>query len=253
MARRRAGLTQRELAERLGLRQATIARWERGDRQVSVEDVEVVAAACGLHLEAHLVAKDHSWWSQIALQLELDPLDRLRRLTPPGSPGLANPRHGCRSHRGSQRIRCPRRRGRRRPPGWPLVLGGGGLEVCSDVDDGATCLCRPRSPSRSASVRLPGGARLQVVDVPPGTHGFEDLRRGRRPDHYARGWRARCQRGRPPADAPTRQGRSRRTATPSRIGRPRRHRGQESAAARTTARHPRSSTQRGGGVRQLPT
>jgi transcriptional regulator with XRE-family HTH domain len=89
MARRRAGLTQRELAERLGLRQAAIARWERGDRQVSVEDVEVVAAACGLHLEAHLVAEDHSWWSQIALQLELDPLDRLRRLTPAGSPDLA--------------------------------------------------------------------------------------------------------------------------------------------------------------------
>lgn len=48
MARRRAGLTQRELAERLGVRQATIARWERGDRQVSLEDVEVVAAACGV-------------------------------------------------------------------------------------------------------------------------------------------------------------------------------------------------------------
>src|SRR6185312_1133875 len=88
MARRRAGLTQRELAERLGLRQATIARWERGDRQVGFEDVEAVAAACGLRLEAHLNVEDRSWWSQIALQLERDPLERVRRLTPPGSSDL---------------------------------------------------------------------------------------------------------------------------------------------------------------------
>src|SRR5579862_8500936 len=90
MARRRAGLTQRELADRLGLRQATIARWERGDRQVGFEEVEAVAGACRLHLEAHLVVEDRSWWPQIALQLELDPLDRVRRLTPPGSPDLAS-------------------------------------------------------------------------------------------------------------------------------------------------------------------
>src|SRR5690242_21930761 len=90
LARRRAGLTQRELADRLGLRQATIARSERGDRQVAIEDVEAVAGACGLHLEAHLVVEDRSWWSQIALQLELDPLERVRRLTPSGSPDLAS-------------------------------------------------------------------------------------------------------------------------------------------------------------------
>lgn len=134
MARWRADLTQRELAERLGLRQATIARWERGDRQVSVEDVELVAAACGLHLEAHLVAEDRSWWSQIALQLELDPLDRLRHLTAAGSPDLAT---------GVEAIAAANAYGvlvggaAGAVQGWPLVLGGGWLEVCSDVDDGA--------------------------------------------------------------------------------------------------------------------
>src|ERR1035437_7422929 len=89
MARRRAGLTQRQLAERLGLRQATIARWERGDRGVSLNDVEVVARTCGLQLDAHLLVEDRSWWPQIAMQLELDPLERVRRLTPPGAPGIA--------------------------------------------------------------------------------------------------------------------------------------------------------------------
>jgi len=175
MARRRAGLTQRELAERLDLRQATIARWERGDRQVSVEDVEAVAAACGLHLEAHLVAEDHSWWSQIALQLELDPVDRLRRLTPAGSPDLAA---------GVEAIAAASAYGvlvgevAGALQGWPLVLGGEGLELCSDVDDGAPVFADLGPRVGRHRYELPGGARLRVVDVSAGTHGFEDLRRG---------------------------------------------------------------------------
>ena len=87
MARRRAGLTQRELAERLGCRQATIARWERGDRQISIEDLGPVARACGLQLDAHLAVEDRLWWPQIAMQLELEPIERVRRLTPDRSGG----------------------------------------------------------------------------------------------------------------------------------------------------------------------
>jgi transcriptional regulator with XRE-family HTH domain len=175
MARRRAGLTQRELADRLGLRQATIARWERGDRQVGIEDVEAVAGACGLHLEAHLVVEDHSWLSQIALQLELDPLDRLRRFTPGGSPDLAA---------GVQAIAAASAYGvlvgevAGALQGWPLVLGGGELEVCSDVDDGAPVFANLGRRVGRHRYDFPGGGRLHVVDVPPGTHGFEDLRRG---------------------------------------------------------------------------
>ncbi len=114
MARRRAGLTQRELGERLGLRQATIARWERGDRGVTVEDVEMVAHACGLQLDAHLLVEDRSWWPQIAVQLELEPLDRLARLALPDAPDMASAlwafghftrsSHGARYHDGMQRI-----------------------------------------------------------------------------------------------------------------------------------------------------
>jgi transcriptional regulator with XRE-family HTH domain len=89
MSRRRAGLTQRQLAERLGLRQATIARWERGDRQPSFEDTQAAARACGFDIDAHLVVEDRSWWPQIAAQLELDPLKRVRRLTPARSIDVA--------------------------------------------------------------------------------------------------------------------------------------------------------------------
>lgn len=178
MARRRADLSQRELGDRLGLRQATIARWERGNRQVSMENVEAVAAACGLHLEAHLVAEDHSWWSQIALQLELDPLDRLRHLTAAGSPDLAA---GVEAMAAVSAYGVLVGEVAGALQGWPLVVGGGGMEVCSYVDDDAAVFANLGRRIGRHRYGLPGGARLHVVDVLPGTHGFEDLRRGSDP------------------------------------------------------------------------
>jgi hypothetical protein len=47
------------------------------------------ARACGLQLDAHLLVEDRSWWPQIATQLELDLLERMRRLTPPGTRDIA--------------------------------------------------------------------------------------------------------------------------------------------------------------------
>lgn len=175
MARRRAGLTQRELAERLGLRQATIARWERGDRQVSVDDVEAVAEACGLHLESHLVVEDRSWWSQIALQLELDPLDRLQRLTPASSPNLAAGL-GELAATGHPVVVSGEVAGALQ--GWPLVLGGAVIEVCAESALPLTDI-GPRLGRHE--YELPDGARLRAVDAPPGTHGFRDLWRGAEP------------------------------------------------------------------------
>ncbi len=145
---------------------------------MSVEDVEAVAAACGLHLEAHLVAVDRSWWSQIALQLELEPLGRLRRLTPAGSPDLAASVEALATV-GACGVLVGDVAGALQ--GWPLVLGGGGMDVCSNVEDGAPVFADlGRRVGRHRYV-LPGGAQLRVVDVPEGTHGFEDLRRGSDP------------------------------------------------------------------------
>lgn len=175
MARRRAGLSQRELAGRLGLRQATIARWERGDRQVSVEDVEAVAAACGLQLEVRLAVEDHSWWSQIARQLELDPLDRLKRLTPASSPNLAAGL-GELAAAGHPVVVIGEVAGALQ--GWPLVLGGAVIEVCAE--NGLLLTDIGRRLGRH-EYGLPSGARLRAVDVPPGTHGFRDLWRGAEP------------------------------------------------------------------------
>lgn len=50
-ARRRAGLSQRELAERTGVAQPTIARIERGQADPRVSTMTTLLAACGWRVE----------------------------------------------------------------------------------------------------------------------------------------------------------------------------------------------------------
>jgi len=51
MARRRAGLTQRELARRAGVPQPTISRIERGQVSPSLATLGPLIEACGMQLE----------------------------------------------------------------------------------------------------------------------------------------------------------------------------------------------------------
>lgn len=57
-ARRRAGLSQAELAERAGTTQSAIARLERGRTSPSVERMRELIRACGLDLRFELVPID---------------------------------------------------------------------------------------------------------------------------------------------------------------------------------------------------
>lgn len=62
-ARKRAGLTQRELAERAGTTQSAIARIETGRSTPSYDAVLRLVRLCGLDLDVMLVERDHSdWW-----------------------------------------------------------------------------------------------------------------------------------------------------------------------------------------------
>jgi transcriptional regulator with XRE-family HTH domain len=56
--RRRAGLTQRELAVRAGTSQAAIARIERGRQLPSLETLRRLLRACDLDLDLRIVAHD---------------------------------------------------------------------------------------------------------------------------------------------------------------------------------------------------
>ena len=80
--RRRAGLSQEQLAGRMGRPQSTIARWEKGQQHPPLESVIEALRACDLELTVGIARYDDSYEAQIARQLQLDPAERVMRLTP---------------------------------------------------------------------------------------------------------------------------------------------------------------------------
>jgi transcriptional regulator with XRE-family HTH domain len=79
-ARRRAGLTQAELAQRAGTSQPGIARWESGRTAVSLDDVLRLVQLCGFNLEVMLLPRDESDMAQAARLASLtDPESNNRR------------------------------------------------------------------------------------------------------------------------------------------------------------------------------
>lgn len=77
-ARRRAGLTQAELALRSGVGRSLISRYERGEVEPGLEAVRRLIRACGLELSFRLVnadADDHDL-ALIAASLAKSPAQR---------------------------------------------------------------------------------------------------------------------------------------------------------------------------------
>lgn len=75
-ARRRAGLTQRELAERAGTTQSSVARWESGRSEPSFHNVVRLLRLCGFVLDVHLELFDAGLrddWSQAQAVLQRTP------------------------------------------------------------------------------------------------------------------------------------------------------------------------------------
>jgi transcriptional regulator with XRE-family HTH domain len=82
MARDRAGLTQEQLAARSGRPRSTIARWESGAREPSLDHLSEVIRAAGLDLAIDLANRDESLAENVRDQLRLTPEKRLGRLLP---------------------------------------------------------------------------------------------------------------------------------------------------------------------------
>lgn len=83
-ARRRAGLTQRELAERAGTTQSSIARWESARSEPSFANVIRLLRLCGFVLDVHLELYDDGLrddWSQAQRLLRLTPEERIESNT----------------------------------------------------------------------------------------------------------------------------------------------------------------------------
>ena len=76
-ARLRAGLTQRELAARLGTSQPVVARWESGAARPSFETVRRALHACGFDLSVSIANRDDDHPRLIERHLRLTPQQRL--------------------------------------------------------------------------------------------------------------------------------------------------------------------------------
>lgn len=50
-ARKMAGLTQRELASRCGVSEGTVARWEKGIKDPSINQARKIGEICGIHYD----------------------------------------------------------------------------------------------------------------------------------------------------------------------------------------------------------
>jgi hypothetical protein len=140
--------------------------------------VQGVAEACGLQLDAHLAPEDRSWWPQIAVQLDCEPMERVRRLTSPGAFDVISVLEIL-AEIGASTIVIGEVAGALH--GWPLVLGGDTVEVCARAD-GAMSTMLDGLEARKAvdgAYELPWGkgGRLFVTEIPPGTAGFGDLAR----------------------------------------------------------------------------
>jgi transcriptional regulator with XRE-family HTH domain len=78
-ARRRAGLTQAELASRAATTQSAVARWESGRTAISLDDVHRLVRLCGFELELMLVPRDDSDMAQATRLADLSGQERMDR------------------------------------------------------------------------------------------------------------------------------------------------------------------------------
>ena len=79
-ARRRVGLTQQQLADRLESTQSIIARWEAGKVEPSFSTLREIVRACGLELELSIRELDSDQWALVEANLRLTPEQRLDQL-----------------------------------------------------------------------------------------------------------------------------------------------------------------------------
>lgn len=207
-ARRRAGLSQRELAARAGVAQQEIARYERGRVTPSLERLRSLIAACGLELTFGLARADDSYDHQITQALALTPRERLERALRDAEALRAAPRakaarttgegpldalgvlraleqaevryaligelaevlHGSPLLPVSGRLEIVPRAGQRERLGAAIAAAGG--HAANPAPETTVAIDAPWS----FPLAVPG-TELVVNPAPPGTHGYEDLRR----------------------------------------------------------------------------
>jgi transcriptional regulator with XRE-family HTH domain len=174
VARLRAGMSQRQLAEALGLPQSSIARWESGAREPTIESLVQAVRACGLDISASLFAMDRSNDAFIWELLDETPAERLRRQV-----AAANGRLAASFEPDAVLAALTREE-------VPFVLVGRlaeNMRGCPLVPEARVEICLRRGSEARArldrALRALGERRVEVavVPVPHGTDGYGDLLR----------------------------------------------------------------------------
>ena len=80
-ARRDAGLTQRDLAERVGTTQSAVSRWEHGGDEPRLSTLVRVLRACGVDADLVVRPREAVDRAQIRQQLAMSPSERLASVT----------------------------------------------------------------------------------------------------------------------------------------------------------------------------
>jgi transcriptional regulator with XRE-family HTH domain len=163
IARKRAGLSQRELAERLGCPQATVARWEAGAREPSFAAVQQALRACGVQQLIDLATYDESDVPLAHRQLTLAPLDRISSMACGEAETLVRALRAI-ADSPARQIVSGEIAGALQ--GSPLVVRSTLVDVVAHPEDRA-----------SAQAALTSEA-VRFLDRPAGTRGYRDLARG---------------------------------------------------------------------------
>jgi transcriptional regulator with XRE-family HTH domain len=163
IARRRAGLSQRELADRLARPQATVGRWEAGAREPSFAAVQQVLKACGLQQLIGLATYDDSDVALAHRQLALPTLERVTALASPGDRQALERTLVAIGNSESRLILTGAVAAALQ--GSPVILSSDRVELVAHADD------RERVAAELA------GTAVLFRDDPPGTRGYGDLAR----------------------------------------------------------------------------
>jgi len=163
IARRRAGLSQRELADRLARPQATVARWESGAREPSFAAVQQALKACGLQQLIGLATYDDSDVALTHRQLGLPALERVAALARPGGRRVVEDAFVAISKSDSRLVLTGAVAAALQ--GSPVILPSDRVELVAHADD------------RERAVAELAGTAVLFRDDPPGTRGYGDLAR----------------------------------------------------------------------------
>jgi transcriptional regulator with XRE-family HTH domain len=162
IARKRASLSQRELAHRLDCPQATVARWEAGAREPSFAAVQRVLRACGCQQPVDLASYDDSDVPLSHLQLSLTPLQRLSSMAREDAGTLT---------RALRAIAAS--------PARLIILdeAAGALQGSPLLIQDALVVAVAHPDDRACAETELAGEPVRLVDRPAGTHGYRDLAR----------------------------------------------------------------------------